>query len=75
MVNEILSQKGTGLKIICLHLNTFVNITAPKLASAQLWSKNNGQGKFPVLWQREASHLLSPGFSMGQASHLNLVSP
>ena len=42
MVNEILSQKGTELKIISLHQNTFVNITAPKLASAQVLPGNNG---------------------------------
>ena len=46
MVNEILSQKGTGLKIICLHLKTFVNITAPKLAQLNFGLKIMDEGNF-----------------------------
>ena len=46
MVNEILSQKGTGLKIICLHLKTFVNITAPNLLQLNFGLEIMDEGSF-----------------------------
>ena len=46
MVNEILSQKGTGLKIICLHLYTFVNITAPNLLQLNFGLEIMDEGSF-----------------------------